>query len=592
LTTGVRYALFFATYLDNIGQTVYFTTTPTWSVASAHVSSAISTYVSETFDFGTYTLRRIQVTFAKDATATFYTTGSCDTIGYLSTSAGFDNEKGEPSDWLAMADTGGDGKNFSFTYNVKSGTTYYYWIRLKNATDTGEVTIYAKIPYWKLAYTSFSSTLQGGTTNYSSYDFEDEYVLHRVEMEFQYSGTATFYSLGDCDTIGYLSTSTDYDSATGQPTNPLTSDDDSGDNKNYRFTCDVEAGTTYYLWSRLYNGTDTGSIDIRIIAPAAPITWGYVYTSFIEPLSNEITLSYSFLGNYRLRRYEMTFAYSGTATFYSTSDYDTIGYLSTSTDYSKTTGMPTNYLKTDDNSGSGNNFKFTYSVTAGTTYYFWGRMKSGATAGDVTFTIVPPTQAVPYFSSFTAVASSNGDLTVTVGYKVANWTSESIVTIEYSSSGTDTWYGEGNRYTTSSKTGITVTLSKAGTYDFRARLWIPTGYVYYSNTVTVTISSKRPYDWAWYSTVAKGSAIQLTALEWTDFCTRINAFREYKGLSSYSFTTVTGGSTKIGATVCNEAYTAISGITGHGTLPSAVSAGDPITASYFNGLKDALNAVP
>lgn len=101
----------------------------------------------------------------------------------------------------------------------------------------------------------------------------------------------------------------------------------------------------------------------------------------------------------------------------------------------------------------------------------------------------------------------------------------------------------------------------------------------------------RPSDWAWTSTVSSGSPISLSAAEWNGFCTRINAFRSYMGLDDYSFTAAQSG-TAISAAIVNQARSAISGIGGHGTLPSAAMQGGAITASFFHGLRDALNAVP
>ena len=109
--------------------------------------------------------------------------------------------------------------------------------------------------------------------------------------------------------------------------------------------------------------------------------------------------------------------------------------------------------------------------------------------------------------------------------------------------------------------------------------------------ITATAIGARPNNWSWDSTIESGSAIAITAVEWNNFCTRINEFREYVGLSSYSFTTVRSGTT-ISATIVNQARTAISAISGHGILPSAAVSGGAITASFFNTLVSALNSIP
>lgn len=99
----------------------------------------------------------------------------------------------------------------------------------------------------------------------------------------------------------------------------------------------------------------------------------------------------------------------------------------------------------------------------------------------------------------------------------------------------------------------------------------------------------RPDDWDWYSTIASGQTINLSASEWNDFCDRINEFRDYDGLSQFSFTTVYRGD-PIEASIINEARSAISNISTSGAVPNRVNSGDPIEASIFLDLRDALNA--
>lgn len=100
----------------------------------------------------------------------------------------------------------------------------------------------------------------------------------------------------------------------------------------------------------------------------------------------------------------------------------------------------------------------------------------------------------------------------------------------------------------------------------------------------------RPSDWAWQSTIAKGQPIQISAMEWSDFCDRINEFREYKNLTAYNFTSVSRG-TEISAAIVNQAWTAINAISGHGTMPSAAVSDGLMYASFFTGLASALNAI-
>lgn len=100
-----------------------------------------------------------------------------------------------------------------------------------------------------------------------------------------------------------------------------------------------------------------------------------------------------------------------------------------------------------------------------------------------------------------------------------------------------------------------------------------------------------PSPWNWTSTIAQNYSIGITAQEWNNFTSKINEFRQYKGLSDYSFTTAIKNTTPISANICNEAWDAINSISGHGTMPNKLITNGPIYASFFNGLKDALNTI-
>lgn len=108
---------------------------------------------------------------------------------------------------------------------------------------------------------------------------------------------------------------------------------------------------------------------------------------------------------------------------------------------------------------------------------------------------------------------------------------------------------------------------------------------------TFTTLRGRPTDWWWRSDVESEAEINISASEWNDFCKRINEFREYVNVGTYDLELVSSGD-YITASIVNKARSAIDGATGHGTLPSRVYAEDYIYASFFNQLKDALNAIP
>lgn len=134
-----------------------------------------------------------------------------------------------------------------------------------------------------------------------------------------------------------------------------------------------------------------------------------------------------------------------------------------------------------------------------------------------------------------------------------------------------------------------------GTYTFWAWCQALNGKYYPAGSATVTVTSssdERPWDWIWDSDIYRNGEVGLTASEWVDFCDRINEFRRYKGLDDYDFTVPVAGKTKISAAICNEAWEAIDDIPGSGTMPDEAVAGEPLVASFFLGLRNALNEIP
>lgn len=116
-----------------------------------------------------------------------------------------------------------------------------------------------------------------------------------------------------------------------------------------------------------------------------------------------------------------------------------------------------------------------------------------------------------------------------------------------------------------------------------------------AQTITTEASqSVRPSDWSWENVAAgvsvptyNGNLAPVSASEWNSFCARINAFREYKGLTDYSFTTLTAG-TSFSAAIAMEAIAAIDAISGAGTTPTQIR---PLRAAFWLDLAAALNAI-
>lgn len=111
----------------------------------------------------------------------------------------------------------------------------------------------------------------------------------------------------------------------------------------------------------------------------------------------------------------------------------------------------------------------------------------------------------------------------------------------------------------------------------------------YTLTKSITVSSK-PASFSWTYAKNSGSDFNLKATEWNSFTSKINEFRDWKGLSDYSFTTAVKGNT-FTAAMFNQAVTAINAMYSNNPL-SSVSKGSTVTAYILNNIVSVLNNVP
>ena len=234
---------------------------------------------------------------------------------------------------------------------------------------------------------------------------------------------------------------------------------------------------------------------------------------------------------------------------------------------------------------SGSTFKETITgLDASTSYTINVHVDGVGFLGSKTFNTNP-------LPTFTIDAVTSNSVTITVKDFVPNERVRFQVK-QYSNSSTAVDMDYKVNATTLTKTfsGLTPNTVYYADIQLNQSLWLGGSSITDGKRFVTLAKNARPTNWSWLSTIEKGKPIMITAVEWNDFCTCINKFRTYKGLTTYNFTTVSNG-TPISATIVNQAHTAINSITGHGTLPSTAVSGGAITASFFNTLKNALNAI-
>jgi len=338
----------------------------------------------------------------------------------ISQTAIYSYDAGSTYTYNYLQDPDGDGyysktmsgfsSSLRFTATAASGYSFYRWVyRLDNASGTVQYSYSNPFTYssGRDIYIRAESQSSGGgggggggsswtqttgnigtvSSTYTNSFTINTARVNRYSVKFTNSGTATFETSGSLDTVGYLSTSTGFDSDDGVPTSYVAYDDDSGSGNNFKISYSVSANTTYYIWMRCYSSTSSGSTTLTITPPGGGSSdiQTYTWTSVSSAKSQALTISAG--GAYR---FKITFAKSGSATFYTTGSSDTYGYLSASATWDSSSRAPSTYLKQDDDSGDGNNFSIKYDVTAGTTYYVYVRLYSNTVSGSTTFCITPP----------------------------------------------------------------------------------------------------------------------------------------------------------------------------------------------------------
>lgn len=190
---------------------------------------------------------------------------------------------------------------------------------------------------------------------------------------------------------------------------------------DFRVVCEFEAGNTYYLEAKYLYAHETGSFDVCVEYVDDKVTDGNIpdddgsedYPDQITHngtigLDETLTLDFDEANT----RWLLEFApeETGIYSFYSVSDSDTYGMLYDSY---------MDWLTDDDDGGIDCNFKITYELQAGETYYWAAKYLGDYETGSFDVTLVKSSYCDYYGHSFTNYVYNN-DATQTVdGTKTA-----------------------------------------------------------------------------------------------------------------------------------------------------------------------------
>lgn len=138
----------------------------------------------------------------------------------------------------------------------------------------------------------------------------------------------------------------------------------------------ILSGYPYYLWVCGSSNSVAGNVTITITY-STKWTESHKGDVIVQDSVRDITLP---LEGKRTYRYNVKFNKSGKATFYSRGSVDLVAYISLSNGGIRDSdGRPNSYEESWDNvSSSDSNYRGTYDVTAGTTYYFYVKSKTGS----------------------------------------------------------------------------------------------------------------------------------------------------------------------------------------------------------------------
>lgn len=358
--------------------------------------------VSSSFDFPYnngfegMTLYRMSITFSQNVTVTFSTSGSADTIGWLSeyNQTGWDDTTGRPTDYVASDDDSGSGSNFEFSYTCTAGNVYYLWYRtygeggFVGSTITLSVNLGAPAQQWSYdgvsGYSSLSSEVQKSISLSSM-------VGQYFGVSFRDAGTATI-SAPSGSNIDLFVTDANYsfDTSDGYPF-------DYGGGKassSLSHNINVTAGMTYYVWVKGATSSTYGDVTITITPYSAPTGWEEVYVGDVNVTTTDRSFNRS-CATMKTYRYNVRYSTAGTVRIYSTgatSSSDVIAYWGTSNNGINTsTGVPTSYSNVWDDDGSDRNFNSgEITVAANTTYYLWVRCYRDDTTAQITIYFTAP----------------------------------------------------------------------------------------------------------------------------------------------------------------------------------------------------------
>lgn len=224
------------------------------------------------------------------------------------------------------------------------------------------------------------------------------YYVYRYSVTFSYSGYAHFYTNGDVNTIGYLSTNNSWSSDNSGPLSSVASDDNSYDGTNFDIRYYVKANTTYYIYVRGKTGQETGYVSLWVSEP-----WEINSLNLGTPTGDQSLSLYLNASTVYCR--QVSFNASGLVTVSLLPEGGSVDCWISESSSSWSHNKPTSRIKYIEDGGTA-----TFDATVGQVYYIWLRCWTSTMTKSVTLNITIPEFTIKKWSWIT----SNGSASLSV----------------------------------------------------------------------------------------------------------------------------------------------------------------------------------
>lgn len=268
----------------------------------------------------------------------------------------------------ATDDDTGYNTQFELSISLNAGQTYYVGVSYYSSTQTGSIPVMIEqqdvdsVNALGLGI-NWVSVSSEGTTCYRSFTVPKT-GYYWIYTTASYTNDAT----KNLDTFGCAADSS---------MKVFSVNDDGGFGMNCRISLYLTKDEVYYFGARYYSGTTTGSFPLMIEYPYVQSN-AFVVGDNAQSVTDPGSISY----------YPFTPTESGTYRVESTASQDMFCVLADANRRA---------ILYDDDSGDGNNFRFSYEMNAGETYYIGPRFYGGNMTGDYTVRITKTASSLPAF---------------------------------------------------------------------------------------------------------------------------------------------------------------------------------------------------